>query len=979
MTEQKSDLHQSLLETGQLPKLRRPPPMEEHLLKAKSEQMDFLDLQLLGHQPHRHSQDLKSWLAQHENSEFPPTPEKENNQSSSSSHQNSIDQLVQKVMGRLDAPPPQGHSKKAPKKSPTKESSITPLFTSEIAPFTDDFSSKVPILRELIQKLHQDLLLNKTKILNLNPSRRQHLLCYLHVLAATPSAAYYNETRNDEIKETLKSWINFPHNSSQESALTIYLEEVALVFLGQALLLKLWDCKKIRRWNPSDLGRLNWTLAKILSPHLPHGREGGWQITRSNLYSWYQPESQLLQEIFSRLDQWSFESEDPHFIPRILRACRQNIPNFPEVTHQYDHRFFQVLWKKIKSFTEDFESDQNPSLNRRKKRIFCPTLRDGMAMRSFNENYSLPLEWVGTEINPFQVVVLELGALWTGPSSPPLWSPGCGLGVHNREQLSIEWKSRKPTTETQIAEMEACDIGLVIEEKPVRTQGRSPQAAYFRAQMEKLPYFKKLKSSGTTLGDLQACVTLSKLRQGGLLLWLRSEKLSTEDGQAVLDFLLDRAKVICEWDLSQLQSSMPQSHPTTLPNHLYLLQYEGDLHKRHEHYPIQIRVQGKLQSHIEVPILLNDAFDAKDATPPSQEHGRQQWKIQRYKSPSPQREWSNRWPDPTDHQKTAALESLKNRSIILGSFATIRALKSNQQIADSQESMQLPPSICLSIVHEDGNCQVRTDVLPKRKLHIPESQIGRFIVTLPHQAWAAPIAEYLCSPIIKDWLDHFCETKKGKWLVQESSLKYVPIPSQLVKALRYADQHKKFPQDAPEFEQLLSEIIYNPDKVLQRLESEVSPLQKLLLFIHAAESLHKCRSEQDKLYDVVDDAGSIRWEEMMQILPENQKLVFSIHPQVRLSGNLPSHIPITKIEKPDSQGPFATDTSLTFSTDRGMQVTISCQDRALMDILRCQVLKLKHSTWGELTQMVYLPRELEFAHNMARQIIQFHESQQKKM
>src|SRR5690606_14325229 len=104
---------------------------------------------------------------------------------------------------------------------------------------------------------------------------------------------------------------------------------------------------------------------------------------------------------------------------------------------------------------------------------------------------------------------------------------GTGLEVHSRDQLSLALGSPKPSLLSRIADMEACDLAFVLEERIIRSGMRSPEGQRLREQLEALAYFKKLRSAGTTLGDLQACISLSKLRPGGLLWWAREEPLSS--------------------------------------------------------------------------------------------------------------------------------------------------------------------------------------------------------------------------------------------------------------------------------------------------------------------------------------------------------------------------------------------------------------------------------------------------------------------
>jgi hypothetical protein len=275
--------------------------------------------------------------------------------------------------------------------------------------------------------------------------------------------------------------------------------------------------------------------------------------------------------------------EGPNFLKTLLGPTRR-APSEAIESVGYDPRFFKSLWDYMPLF--GFNSQPDPSVLKRNKIIFSPTLRDGSLVRMGPPD----LTWIGLESSPFQLMIAELMQLWWGPTAPPFWSVGTGLEVHTRDQLAFALSSSKPSVVCRIAEMEACDAAFLLEEHTIRTQGRNTHAARLREQLEKLPYFKKLRSPGTSLGALQACVALSKLRPSGTLLWAREEALCSKEGTEVLNFLLDRAKLCCEWDFSELEHSLPSAIPL-YPKHLYLFQKEPNLESRLSHRPTRHSIE----------------------------------------------------------------------------------------------------------------------------------------------------------------------------------------------------------------------------------------------------------------------------------------------------------------------------------------------------------------------------------------------------
>ena len=462
------------------------------------------------------------------------------------------------------------------------------------------FSLLIPALMTLKGQMIQELEEHMGRLFTLNPSRREAIAQYLDRLASQNAAPSASEGVGDA-GGGLRRWVEGPRSESQNAALRCYFEEVALIFLGQALLLKSWSNRGLRRITENDIGNPNWPISTALKPHVPVDREG-WQFTRPNIYSWYRPSSAIQRQIWLTLEQSRINDEGPSLILSIAGTGRQAHPDV-SVPQGYDSRFFKALWNTMASLGVDPASDSGPI--KRHRVAFSPTLRDGSMVRTAPS----PLAWTGMESSPFQLMISELTQLWWSPMTPPLWAVGSGLEAHTRDQLQLALNSAKPSLLSRISDMEACDVAVVLEEKVIRSQGRNADAARLRAQVDSLPYFKKLKSPGTSLGDLQACVALSKLRPGGLLWWAREEPLSQQDGTEVLAFLLERGKLVCEWDLSSLDHQLPVSLPL-FPRYLYLFSRESNTEARMSHRPLRISLSGQVRSHIEVPVVLEDMLSS---------------------------------------------------------------------------------------------------------------------------------------------------------------------------------------------------------------------------------------------------------------------------------------------------------------------------------------------------------------------------------
>jgi hypothetical protein len=865
-----------------------------------------------------------------------------------------------------------------PSSPPVRDKATVQNLNTFVSSVPSHLSSIVPSLIELVGRILQELEGNLPRLLSLNPSRREAIAYYLDKLAGITSSSNAS-TSNPSSVSGLRRWIENPRSVTQNAALKTYLEEVAIIALGQAILLKSWSDRGIRNWSESDLGRLNWALSTTLKPQLPLDREG-WHITRPNLYSWYNPSPVIQREMWASLDSWRITDEGPSFLITLLAPIRRAQPEIFD-PQGYDPRFFKSLWEHMELF--GFCSTPDEGMIKRNKVVFSPTLRDGAMVRTSPPT----LAWIGLEASPFQFMLSELMQVWWGPSAPPYWSIGTGLEVHTRDQLALALCSPKPSVVSRIAEMEACDIAIVLEEQIVRAQSRNVNSARFREQVEGLPYFKRLRSAGTSLGDLQACVALNKLRPGGLLWWAREEALSSKDGSEVLNFLLDRAKICFEWDFSELEHSLPMGI-ALFPKYLYLFQKEPNIESRHSHRPIRHSVHGVLRSHVELSLLLSDIFQS--ALRPPQPRGH--WSILSHPSPTPQRDWLEKWPDPTSHSIIRKLDHLRSVSLPLASFTTIRptpvptSSPSTSPAADqsrgNQWSVQLNMrGFWLSCEYDAEGRRLSARPLPRPG---QEAQGSGYLVLVPDEGWVSPLSSYLMSDIVKKWLDHHAERRGDRWILNEQVVKWIPIPKSLLRGLGVPGavenpSQPSFTLPLPgDWEKLATEVSYQPQAIREALQQ--LPLDEsgqhihASIFIRTARALDYLQSGQNRLFSLVTADGRVRWSELLNILPKGECVAISLHPRIRLSGSLPPHLPIGKIERVKAPIP-----GILLATESGFTLHIGSDSSVLIHMLWEQLEGLTHPTWNELLQYLRLPRKIELAESTAFDVLRSHGEQMTRL
>lgn len=832
----------------------------------------------------------------------------------------------------------------SPQPQPPPPPRTPPLFTP--------FPPLVSTLIALAGQIRQELETNIHKLLSLNPGRRDAIAQYLDRLAGispVPSSS-----------SNIRKWVDVLQSPAQESALRTFFEEVALITLGQAILLKSWSDRDIRPFKPQDLNDINWALGGTLKPYIPMDREG-WQITRPNLYSWYKPSALIQRDLWKALETVHLTENDPSFPCQLLRLVRQFSPDWAE-WKSYDVRFFQSLWENVASFGFFPETQMGPF--KRKAVVFSPTLRDGTIIRSGPTG----MTWIGLEKNPFHLFLAELSQLWWGPAAPPLWAVGSGLEVFGRDQLALALYSPKPSLLERITEMEACDMSLVLEERMVCGNLRSGESLELREQTDSLIHFKKLRTAGTSLGDLQACVSLSKLRPGGLLWWAREESLKISDGTEMLSYLLEKALLLCEWNFSEVSHALPGASPL-FPKYLYLFKRESDVQKRLTHRPTRVHIQGQIRSHVETPHFFGDAFQAYHRVP----QARGQWKLHSHQSPLPQKEWLEHWPDPSAPGELAVLEELQSQSVPLASYSTILFLGSDNSLNFNQNFNQnrlFPPSAGAIWVTQETTSEwrkIEATVLENQSLEFSPKNRSGFLIIFPNPEWAIPMAAYLKSITVQKWLDHHTERRGQKWMLTEQVLKFIPVPRLFFEALE---------TPAHELNPLLNES--EPTKFLQSLNlipiDEKGKKLRIQTFIKAAQTQCKLNKNHAQLFSMVTPDGRIRWKKILEVLPRSECTAVTFSEQVTLSGNLPLHLPIDHMERVKTPQP-----GILFATETGPSLQLSSQKPRILEIVWDQLEGLHHPTWSELAQFLKVPRNLEMAEATAQDILRVHGEQSARL
>lgn len=828
----------------------------------------------------------------------------------------------------------------APSQAPLLKSTQSSIFQS--VPLTSSFTNPItassaplssirarslpPGLIALIHSIVSDLETKPGSLLGLNPSRRDAICAHLNRLAGGAG------------RPNLAAWLQTQRTPHESGALFSYFEEIALMVLGQAILLKRWSDRGLRVFRPEHLGKLNFELSTALRPHVPLHREG-FHLTRPNLYSWYCPPANLQEELYRTLEAIDFREESPVFVLELCTDGRRFFPDWPELLG-YDPRFYQEASNELLRWCALART--SPS---KRKIGFTPTLRLGQ----ITHGNTTEIQWIGCEENTFALLISEMIDLWWGPKAPPIWSNSVSLEAHPKEQLPLVAPGLKPGVLAMLSEMEACDFGWIAEE-------RTQKSNRWKSILDTLPFFKKLRATGTSLGTLQTCVAVTKVRPGGRILWVREEPLTADEGTEALAFILGRAKLLAEIDLSHIEHSLPTRRPL-FPRFVYVLERDLNHETRLAHRPVRWMGQGAIKSHVEIPLFLSDVLATVSSVGPLGAEPlttRTNWKLTSQTSPLPQKEWMIRWPDPSCAKSLANLEALSRGTAPLATLATVRPIyKASTDLKNSIDRAQAALFVeARGELRADGKTEARRlAVKPFRNLTAGIEHTG-YAVLLRDEAWVEPIRAFLESDGISQWLEHHAERKGDRWVLSESLLKMLPIPEALSAAIAREAGN-------PELRSFAAGIAKAPEQI-----GTMDSLPPELRYIIMSQAMREVEWGLAQVRPFLSAEGAIDWTKLLGLWRTQDSVPMTQHPLVRIVGQIPVNSPITKMDRLK-----APQNGLLVMTESGALAKIVFDHRMLADMAWDQSRLHTHPTWGELVQSVRLPRTLELAESAANDIL----------
>lgn len=805
--------------------------------------------------------------------------------------------------------------------------------------------TRIEILNVIREDLTAELIKRSRCLLKLNRSRKQEIYIHLQtLLGQSPDLTFV---------DPLNHWMTQTPYAAQIPCLRAYFSEVVSIALAEAVLLKAWDLRGQRKLQLEDLSQLNWAMSSALKPYLSL-KADSWQLTRPNTYSWYNPPSEFCSRIWDFLDTLDLSQTSEQVLEELL------ITPSTASRAELDSRFYEVLWENLPRFGLKPNIEAVDSSLIRERFAFTPTLGSGTITRTTSSEWT----WYGMDRSLFRLIQAELSQLWWGPSSPQTWALGTGLEVMTRDQTNFNSflkSANKQTNLEKVSEMEAFELAFIDEVQTESLNQKSFEFSKIKSSVDACTTLSRLKSNRTSLGSLQASVAMTKLRPKGLLFWARNDLLEQSHGQGMLQFLLERAKLVAEWNLSELEHSLPTQH-RLFPKVLYLFSREVDIQSRLLNRPLRVFARGKIRSHVELPLLISDLMQ----TVSQNEMGfdlpkRNNWQIQVQKSPTIQKEWADRWPEQLQSQELHLLDALKSHSVPLSQIATVRTQLSNLRLNQSFLEVQLGTK-------ENQKLEVHL----RRDAQTADSK--SFCIFMGDEYWLAPMKAYLESEAVQLWFDTHAEKRNDKWVLSEQLFKILPIPAGLAETLlKTSFDHDIY--QVGNVQNLENLMTADPEKI-PTLLTKGTPTREdwTSVFIAASTERENLKISQRQLFSLVKDDGTIQWRNFVQILPPSERVSLTIHSSVRFNGYLPPHQPVLYVQR--TKRPEA---GIRFQTETGFTCLVSAGDDLYLDWIYDQVSALETPTWSEIVKVVTIPRNIELAQSTAHEILRGYGEVQKKL
>ena len=661
-------------------------------------------------------------------------------------------------------------------------------------------------LKTMVDTVLQDVDAQKECILALNSSRKKKIAYELeNIISELNDFMPIPSVTPDRLHEIMYA----PYESLEGKGLQVFCSRISYFMTLRLLLIHYWE----------NLGLISDTDKNpYLDPNLTiHHRlnkscenlvkeKYNWLFAKQNNYSWYKTSSPALDEMENVLAYWQFK-EDSISIASQLYERYLDENKLRKYAHYTPPILVRFIWDFLNDLTPGTTLFRMLGRKRIPKLIFDPTMGSGNFLieaarimkkeldqtetdpkKKLNETLlAFTTGLYGCDIDVFAHFFSEIKLLWM---LSPLFKQSetlkllphqrvhpslsiihqNALKLYNQEQLDMvdmkEDASLSMETRFGIMPLEghlkAVHSKIRLLEKFDYCVGCPPerilneQKSFMKELIDKIPYWKKYYQSNLLYSSWFFVLGLSKLREGGKLVYLTETYWPTEDGGSKLrHYLLSESKVLAVIDLGRIKL---EEDTTLLPRYITLLEKCSSKEERDKNKIKIIKVPPQEDPALASFILGKILTKTKVVDQPGKLYSDDEVEI--YYSGIQQGELDEKpWQQIYDTGFSHILKQILSYKTTLNYFCAI-------------EENHAPD--------KGATALITPELSPKNKFGIYEKnpEAGNFLtLTLKPISKESPyyLMALLNSPVLNFWFENNGNKINGKKLYEAATLKMIPI------------------------------------------------------------------------------------------------------------------------------------------------------------------------------------------------------------
>ena len=658
-------------------------------------------------------------------------------------------------------------------------------------------------LKNLIELIHQDVDAQKEILLSLNPSRKKTIVQELENIISElnefkPLAPLPPEKLSDLVYASL--------DSLHGRGLSVFCSRVAHFTTLRLMLVHYWKTTGIVQnsdRNPYKDPTL--TINQVLNKSCTNliKEKHNWLFAKQNNYSWYKISLDTLNEIENIFTYWEFKEESISLLSLVYeRYLDEN--RLRKYAHYTPPLLVKFIWDFLMKHSPDSSFFRLLGKNRIPKLIFDPTMGSGNflieAARRMKEElsqekdpqkkdkeYSLALTsgLFGCDIDSFAHFFSEIKMLWMisqvikpSPKALPHTKTNLSLSIIHQNALKLYTQAQLEMMPYPEEPMFALDMkfGLMPLEGHLKTvhskikllekfdvcigcppeQILKEQKEFLKELIQKAPYWKEHYESNLLYSSWFFVLGLSKLREGGKLIFITETYWPTEEGASKLRrHILQEAKVLAILDLGHIRI---EEDTTPLPRYMTLLSKCSSKEEREQNKIKIIKVRPQENPATAAFILGKISAKVETVDRPGKIYTDDEIEI--FFSGIQQGELDEKpWHCLYDTGFSGILKQILSFKTTLTHFCSI-------------EENNIPPKEALALMTSEVSSH--NQFLPYEK----KEECGNFMALLPKPICKESpyyLLALLNSPVLNFWYANAGNKKNGKKFFDPPSLKMIPV------------------------------------------------------------------------------------------------------------------------------------------------------------------------------------------------------------